>query len=126
MAYPLLLVHADELVVHRFQEALRDEPYEVTVASDGVDGLSLVDRISPALVVSDIMLPKVDGITLLQALRTREDTRGMPLIFLSGVVDPVVMMRGLAAGARYYVTVPFQEEDLRYKLRRLVMGREGP
>ena len=116
----ILLVHADELVVQRFAEALDGEGYELTVAPDGVEGLSQVDRVSPQVVVADIALPKLDGITLLRALRARDDTRATPFFFLTGIVDPMTMMAGLAAGARHYLTVPIQEDDLRFKLQRLL------
>ncbi len=116
----ILLVHADDLAVQRVREALGELPWHLTVAVDGAQGLAEVDAHPPQVVVADIALPKLDGITLLRALRSRENTREIPFVFLSGVSDPMVMMTGLAAGARYYLTVPFQEDDLRFKLGRLV------
>jgi DNA-binding response OmpR family regulator len=116
----ILLVHADELVVQRVRDALRERPWHLTVAKDGAQGLAEVDAHPPQVVVADIALPKLDGITLLRALRGREDTREIPLVFLSGISDPMVLMTGLAAGARYFLTVPFQEDDLRFKLGRLL------
>lgn len=120
MAHKLLLVHGDEWVVRSVEEALRDTEFVLRSVSDGVAALSSLAQERPDVVVSDIVLPRLDGITLMRALQGRADTREVPVLLLSARSDPRAAMRGLAAGARYYVTVPFQADDLWFKLDRLV------
>lgn len=116
----VLLLHGDEVVRRHATAVLEGEGYEVITAADGLEGLAAVERSRPHVVVADIGLPRLDGVTLLRALGSREDTRHIAVVFLTGVADPEVMLAGMAAGARYYLTVPLEEEELVFKLRQLV------
>jgi DNA-binding response OmpR family regulator len=118
----VLVVHADAEVVAAVRSALEPEGLRVRVASDGLEGLSAVDQEPPAVIVTDMMLPRLDGVTFLRALRARADTRDTPVIIVSGRVEPDDMLTGLAAGARYYITQPLLPRDLRAKVRRLLRG----
>lgn len=117
----VLVVHADESVSAAIQVALESDGHQVRLAADGVGGLSAVDQQVPDVIVMDTMLPGLDGVTLLKALRGRADTAETPVIIVSGRVDPDAMLTGFAAGARYYVTLPFQPADLKAKVRRLLL-----
>jgi DNA-binding response OmpR family regulator len=116
----VLVVHADADVAAAVRAALEPEGLRVRLAADGLEGLNAVDQETPSVVIADTMLPRLDGLTLLKALRGRSDTRDTPMIIVSGRVDPDAILTGFAAGARYYVTLPFQPEDLRAKVRRLI------
>ena len=116
----VLLLQADPVVIHQVREALDGEGYEVHVERDGLEGLSAVERLRPQLIISDIGLPRLDGISLLQALGGREDTRQIPIVLLSSMADPEAMLLGLAAGARYYLTIPVEREELVFKVRRIL------
>lgn len=120
MSHKILLVHGDEWVVRSVKDALRATDFSVKAFSDGVAALSSLAQERPDVVVTDIVLPRLDGITLMRALQGRPDTCEVPVLLLSARSDPQTAMRGLAAGARYYVTVPFQADDLRFKLGQLV------
>ena len=122
MSHRLLLVHGDDWVSQRLQDMLADTALSVTRVRDGVAGLTAVAQARPDAVLTDLVLPRLDGITLLRALQGRPDTRDLPALILSARWSPQEAMRGLAAGARYVVAVPFQEADLLSKLRRLVTG----
>ncbi|MDY0003902.1 MAG: response regulator [Polyangia bacterium] len=117
-----LLVQVDPLVVSQVSEILRGEGYEVLVERDGLDALVAVERLAPDVVLSDIAMPRLDGISFLQALRAREDTRRIPVLILSTVADPETMLLGLAAGARSYLTVPLEREELIFKVKRAVVS----
>lgn len=117
----VLVVHANESVSAAIKVALESDGHQVRLAADGLGGLSAVDQQLPDVIVMDTMLPGLDGVTLLKALRGRSDTAETPVIIVSGRVDPDAMLTGFAAGARYYVTLPFQPADLRAKVRRLLV-----
>lgn len=116
----VLVVHADTDVSAAIQSALESEGFRVRLAADGLEGLAAVDEETPSVIVTDTMVPRLDGVTLIKALRGRSATRHTPVIIVSGRVEPDAILTGFAAGARYYVTLPFQPSDLRAKVRRLI------
>lgn len=116
----VLVVHADADVSAAIGVALESDGFRVRLAADGLEGLAAVDQETPAVIVADTMLPRLDGVTLIKALRGRSDTRETPVIIVSGRVEPDAILTGFAAGARYYITLPFQPADLRAKVRRLI------
>jgi DNA-binding response OmpR family regulator len=116
----ILLVHSDEEVIAGVQEALNGQGYHLEISMDGLDALSRLEDHPPALVIADTMLPQLDGITLVKVMRSQAGTRDTPVIFVSERVDPTAMLMGLAAGARYYVTIPFNPADLLFKVQRLL------
>jgi two-component system, chemotaxis family, chemotaxis protein CheY len=118
----VLVVHADENVSVAIQHALESDGIRVHLAMDGLEALTAVEQETPAIIITDTMLPRLDGVTLLKALRRRKDTRETPVIIISGQVESDAMLTGFAAGARYYVTLPFQPDDLRAKVRRLLQS----
>ncbi len=123
MSSPIVLVvHADEDVSAAIQEALEADGHRVQLAADGLEALAAVEQETPALILTDTMLPRLDGMTLLGALRRQPDTRETPVIIVSGRVEPDAILTGFAAGARYYVTLPFQPDDLCAKVRQLLQS----
>ena len=103
----------DDLAIQR---ALRVAGYEVETASSGDAGLDLVLRTRPDLVLLDLMLPGLDGISVCRRLRATEGTRSVPIIMLTAKGEPEDIVRGLDAGANDYVTKPFEKDVLRRKL----------
>lgn len=116
----ILVVHADAAVAGEIRATLEADGLRVRVAADGLEALDAVDQAVPSLILLDTMLPRLDGVTLMQSLMGRPDTRSTPVIILSGRVDPSAILQGFAAGARYYLAVPFLPSDLRAKVRRLL------
>jgi PAS domain S-box-containing protein len=90
---------------------LRDH-WTVEVAADGATALERAREAPPDLILSDIMMPGLDGYQLLQALRADERTRGIPVIFLSARAGEEASLDGLAAGADDYLFKPFSAREL--------------
>jgi len=84
----------------------------VATAVDGEEGLKMIQADPPDLVISDIMMPKVNGLELLAALRSSPDTAAMPVILLSAKAQVADVQRGLELGADDYVTKPFGPLEL--------------
>jgi two-component system OmpR family response regulator len=103
---PRVLVVDDEpSIVDTIATALGYEGFEVATAADGRTALELVDELRPDLVVLDVMLPDVDGISI--ARRLRSDGDATPILFVTARDAPRDRVEGLTAGADDYVTKPF-------------------
>ena len=102
--------------------ALANGGYEVLLAEHGLDALVQIDRARPKpdLLLVDIMMPELDGLTLVRALKGNRDTRGIPVVFITAKTDARSIADGISAGARYYVTKPFVIEDLLTKVKRAI------
>jgi DNA-binding response OmpR family regulator len=114
----ILVVEDDPAVRRLLVKALGGAGYGVREAEDGRRALAELDTAIPDLLLVDIMLPVIDGVSLVQAVKEREDTGRIPVIFLTARSDPQSMADGIEAGARYYVTKPFSIDDLLAKVER--------
>jgi len=119
---PILVVDDDAKIVHLVRTYLERAGYRVVEASDGRAALSAIALEMPALVVLDIMLPEVDGIAVLKAVRRTDRT---PVIILSarGLVDDRIT--GLAAGADDYLPKPFSPAELVLRVQRILERTDG-
>lgn len=86
--------------------------YEVTSAADGVEALELVRASMPDLVVLDIMMPRMDGLEALAALKGDEATKEIPVVMLTAKTSDTDQWAGWDAGADYYITKPFDLDEL--------------
>jgi two-component system, OmpR family, response regulator len=120
----ILVVDDEPNITDLVATTLRYEGFEVAVAGNGRDALSLVSSFHPDIVVLDVMLPDVDGFEV----RTRLGERGedVPVLFLTARDAPEDKVRGLTIGGDDYVTKPFSLEELvariRAILRRIAKG----
>jgi two-component system phosphate regulon response regulator PhoB len=93
------------------------EGFRVSTASNGEEALILVDEVSPDVIVLDWMLPNVSGIEVCRRLKTRPETRGVPIIMLSARSEEVDRVRGLETGADDYVIKPYSLVELMARVR---------
>ena len=115
-----ILVVEDEPTLRRLLEYRLSRSYRVRVATNGVEALALIDAELPHLIVSDIMMPQMDGFALHAALQERPNTRVLPFIFLTAKADEQSRMRGLRTGVDDYITKPFDIEQLLERISRLL------
>jgi two-component system phosphate regulon response regulator PhoB len=108
---------------------LEAEGFRVAKAENGEEALLLVDEEQPDIIVLDWMLPNVSGIEVCRQLKTRADTRNVPIIMLSARSEEVDRVRGLETGADDYVIKPYSVVELmarvRAQLRRTRPGAAG-
>jgi len=112
MALSVLVVDDDPVILRLLQVNFELEGIDVATAADGDEGLKMARSDRPDLVISDIMMPKVNGLELLAALRSSPDTASMPVILLSAKAQVADVQRGLELGADDYVTKPFDPLEL--------------
>jgi two-component system phosphate regulon response regulator PhoB len=113
----ILVVEDEDALATLLQYNLEKEGYEVTVAGDGEEALIQIDERLPDLVVLDWMLPKVSGIEVCRRLRSRPETRNVPIIILTARGEETDRIRGLDTGADDYVVKPFSMTELTARLR---------
>ena len=94
--------------------------HEVLEALDGEQGMELAERERPDLIVLDVMLPNRDGISVLEELGARFDTREVPVVLLTAKAQPEDQLRGWEAGASEYVTKPFSPLTLTEIVQRVI------
>ena len=115
---PTILVVEDEpaqreVLSYNFEA----EGFDVTTAENGEEALLLVDEIAPDIIVLDWMLPNVSGIEVCRRLKSRSDTRAIPVIMLSARSEEVDRVRGLETGADDYVIKPYSLVELMARVR---------
>lgn len=116
---PKILVVDDEPDVRNLVARLLGPIGDIHVAVDGSDAL---DRIlggeRPDLIVLDLMMPKMDGLTLTRELKKDPSLARIPIVILTAKTGARDMVEGINAGARHYVTKPFKSEELLGKVRK--------
>ncbi len=105
---PLALVADDEAEVRQLvSDALVEAGFETLLARDGLELLDLATRHHPELIVADVMMPKMDGYTAVARLRGQPTTAGIPIIMLTGCLDPAYRELSEGMGAAAHLTKPF-------------------
>lgn len=113
MDKPLIMVVEDDFaLLEGIRELLELTNYQVIPASNGVEALKLLNRHRPDLIVSDIMMPEMDGYEFHSKVRERVELLTVPFIFLTARGEKVDIRRGKSLGADDYITKPFDDEDL--------------
>ena len=107
-----ILLADDNADVRDYIRRLLGAGYQVETVPDGLAALNAVQRHPPDLVLSDVMMPRMDGFELLRQLRTCEQTQEIPIILLSARAGEEARIEGLAAGADDYLIKPFSAREL--------------
>jgi len=110
---PEILVVEDSLTqVERLKHLLSQNNYRFRVARNGREGLAAVAERRPTIVISDIVMPEMDGYELCCRIKQDPDTRDLPVILLTSLTDPVDVVKGLECGADNFVFKPYDENYL--------------
>ncbi len=118
MSKPLILVAEDEgALVTLLRYNLEREGYRVVEARDGEEALLVCAEEKPDLVLLDWMMPQLSGIEICRRLRSRQETRNIPIIMLTARGEEGDRIRGLDTGADDYMTKPFAMTELLARLR---------
>lgn len=120
----ILLVEDDELIAETIVKALTDQHYVIDVATDGQEGRELAQAFAYDLLLLDVMLPKLNGISLCQQLR-RMGNR-VPILLLTAQDTSTDKVMGLDAGADDYVVKPFDLQELLARIRALLRRGSSP
>jgi signal transduction histidine kinase len=121
--YTAVVVEDHPHIIQLVHMSLRRQ-FKVLTAPDGLKGLELVLRERPNLVVTDLMMPGIDGLALTRRLREEPTTRHIPIIMLSARGELDDRVKGLETGVSTYLTKPFSPRELLTAARELVKAKE--
>ncbi len=100
----ILIIEDDPSILKAYTDHLKREGYEVDVAHDGEEGLNKVEEFGPDLILLDIIMPKMDGITMLKKLRKLDSAySNVPVIFLTNLSDEKTVIDAIEAGSMSYL-----------------------
>jgi CheY-like chemotaxis protein len=99
----LVIIEDDQTTASYYSTLFRGNGYEVEVASDGVSGVDLCARVQPQVILLDVMMPRQNGILVLQTLRASDETKNTPVVVMSNFSEPTLIKRALQLGALEYV-----------------------
>jgi two-component system response regulator MprA len=119
----ILVVDDTEMALTLVRDSLAKGGFTVRTASDGFEALVAIEKERPALIIADIMMPRLSGLDLLKAVRNRPETRGIPFIMLSALDKAESVQAGLDLGADDYLTKPFKVGELLGKVRHFLKRR---
>jgi len=126
MATKVLVVDDEASVRHLLQVMLATEGYEPLLAANGAEGLQVAHEHLPDLIILDWMMPVLDGLATLQALRNDPATTHLPVVMLTARQGDNAMAQAMVHGADFYITKPFDAEEMLAVVRRFVNnGSEG-
>jgi signal transduction histidine kinase/DNA-binding response OmpR family regulator len=121
----VLLVVEDNRELSNFMVSVFSGEFTVITAADGVRGLALAFEHLPDVIISDVMMPAMDGIELVNRIKADERTSHIPIILLTAKADALSRLEGLRHGADDYLSKPFSVEELRARVNNLIVLRKS-
>lgn len=109
MPFKILIIEDEKNISEIVAKYLEKEGYTTLIANDGIEGLALFRDSNPDLVISDIMMPTIDGFEVLREIRLISD---VPVIMLTAKQEEIDRLKGFENGADDYVTKPFSPKEL--------------
>ncbi len=119
----ILIVEDSATQAERLQHVLEEHGYRLSAARNGREALAAIRANAPTLVISDIVMPEMDGYQLCRLLKQDDQFKNLPVILLTSLSDPVDVVRGLEAGADNFVFKPYDEDYLLARIAYLLANR---
>ncbi|MCA1832083.1 MAG: response regulator transcription factor [Actinomycetota bacterium] len=116
----IVIAEDDPSIRDLLRQLLVLDGFKVTALSDGSSALDAVLAENPDLVVLDLMMPHMDGLSVLHALRENDATRSTPVVIVTAKIDDETTWKGWSGGCDYYLTKPFEPDDLISAVHRLL------
>jgi two-component system, OmpR family, response regulator len=120
MGRRILVVDDDPWIRRMVASALERHAYQVDNAADGYEGLAKAVQIKPDLIISDVLMPRMDGWAFIRALRSNPETSLVPVIFLTALNKDDDRILGFRLGADDYLAKPFRLEELDLRVERVL------
>jgi CheY-like chemotaxis protein len=99
----VVIIEDDPVAANYYATLFRGNGYQVEVANDGVSGVDLCTRVQPQVILLDVMMPRQNGILVLQTLRASDETKNTPVVVMSNFSEPTLIKRAIQLGALEYV-----------------------
>ncbi len=125
MRKKILVVDDDADIVEMLRFNLKQAGFAIGTAFDGIEAIRKARSITPDLILLDLMLPKLDGLSVCEILRRQVATAAIPVIILTGLSGELGRLAGLESGATDYMTKPFSPRQLVSKVETLLRKRDN-
>ena len=113
----ILLVEDEEIMIDLLQRKLTKEGYEVSVARDGEEGLKLMREVKPALILLDIVMPKMGGFEVMEEMGKDKNLKDIPVIVISNSGQPVELDKAQKLGAKdWLIKTEFDPQEVLNKV----------
>ena len=122
---PTILIVDDEIEIQWLIVDIFKDDYNVLTATNSVEALKILKEFYPDIIISDVVMPGIDGLAFSREVKSDEATAHIPFIFLSAKRDVGIQTEGLDAGAEIYITKPFDVDYLKSSVRRLLERKES-
>lgn len=119
-----ILVVDDNPDIVEFVRSILERDYQLLYAFNGKQALDVANSKVPDLIISDLVMPEMDGNELCNKLKSRESTSHIPIILLTAISSEDSQIQGLKLGAIDYITKPFNEEILKHKIKSILNQRD--
>jgi two-component system cell cycle response regulator len=125
-AKPFVLIVEDSLTQAVFlRRILEKAGYEVALAGNGAEALDLLELRPPALIISDVMMPVMDGYTFCQHAKSQEKFRAVPFMLLTSLSEPADIFKGLESGADFYSIKPYDSATMLDRVKNILHNTAG-
>ncbi|MFW5995651.1 MAG: response regulator [Halanaerobiaceae bacterium] len=125
MKQSVLVVDDAKNILMVLEMSLKNAGYRVFTARDGVSGLQLAQEEKPDLILLDILLPKMNGFLVFEALQEEPETENIPVVFLSARAEKEDLDKAISMGAVDYLVKPVNQEEFLSTVKKYVSGGGG-
>ncbi|WP_299098230.1 two-component regulator propeller domain-containing protein [uncultured Winogradskyella sp.] len=115
-----ILVVENELDIQDFLNNALSDTYNITIANNGVEALEEIKKTEFSTIISDVMMPEMDGFELCKRIKANPETCQLPVLLLTALGDNVDLIKGLEFGADEYISKPFSLKHLELRLQKLI------
>ena len=123
METKILIIEDDPLMIRLYQKVFTFEGFKVEMAGDGEEGLEKVKSFGPTLILLDVMMPKMNGLQVLEKLKANDDTKKIPVIMLTNLAGNQDAETALAKGAvKYIVKSEYEPKDVVKMVKEIIAG----
>ncbi|HUH28034.1 hybrid sensor histidine kinase/response regulator transcription factor [Gelidibacter sp.] len=119
-----ILIVEDEKEIHAFLNELLEEKFKIFTAFNGVEAIKILQNDEPDLIISDVMMPEMDGIDFCYQVKSNIKTCHIPIIMLTAKTNVVHRIQGLESGANAYIPKPFHPDHLLVRVEKLLEEKE--
>lgn len=122
--YSILVVEDSITQAECLKYILEEEGYKVFVTSNGKEALDFINHTKPSIIVTDIVMPEMNGYELCKIIKNNEETRNIPVVLLTNLSEPDDIIMGLECGADNFITKPYDQQFLITRIRYTLINME--
>lgn len=119
----VLVIEDDTHIWKIIEYKLKKEKHDLTWASDGLKAMNALETFKPDLIISDVMVPYMDGLQILKKVKTNDDLKDIPVIMLTSQAQEKDIIKGLELGAQDYMTKPFSPAELILRVNKALKSK---